>query len=122
MEVKVKNKDLTAILDSLNRLQIAKITIGTKSRIQKIVKALADDAKNYKELIVAIFVKLGVAPNADGNYISPPNFDKNEEFMEISELENTVNIDQFDYKMIENVESDGFINFDLISLFCENYK
>jgi hypothetical protein len=148
MDVKVKNKDLAMCYAQLspNGLQSEKVSIGVKTRAQKIAKMLIIDLDAYNKSIYELYLKHGATeteldeldqkgkPTGKKNKkvefipkkgkkqddaIIPEAFTK--ELDEFQEMENTYTFDPIDYEKIENVPTEKVYDFDLLSPFFENF-
>jgi len=104
-----------------------KLTIGTKSRMQKIVSLLEAEYKEYQKLFIELLKKYGATEETEGALsLAPekrtPEF--NEEFQELLTQKITLgNFDRVDFKQIEKIETENNYNIGLLSpRFIEGYN
>lgn len=122
MEVKVKNKELPNIIGQLTQLQIEKLTLGVKHRLQKIVRELKKHFDPFNETLIEMLKAKGVQPNADDLYPFPKGFSDTAEYKELAEQENTITIDLIDYTKIVDLETNVPYDMELLSPFFENFE
>ena len=106
-------------------LQDEKITIGTKNRIQKVVKKLVEHYEPYQASFIEL-LKTNGAVESDGMVSLPKGVEPSEEFkkqkLELDEQLCELDFDPIDFKMIENIETEQVYDFELLSPFFENYS
>ena len=106
-------------------LQDEKITIGTKNRIQKIVKKLLEHYEPYQASFVEL-LKANGAVESEGMVSLPKGVEPSEEFrkqkLELDEQICELDFDAIDFTMIENIETEQVYDFELLSPFFENYN
>ena len=103
-----------------------KLTIGTKSRMQKIVNLLEAEYKEYQKLFIELLKKYGATEENEGHLsLAPekrtPEF--NEEFQELLTQKITLGaFDRVNFKQIEDIESEAVYAIDLLApRFISNY-
>ena len=105
-------------------LQDEKITIGTKNRIQKIVKKLNEHYEPYQSSLVEL-LKANGATESNG-LVNLPIDKHTDEFKaqkkELDEQSCEIDFDPIDFTMIENIETEQVYDFELLSPFFENYQ
>ena len=129
MEIKVENQKLKPTIDELNDLLNEKLTLGTKNRVQKIVKKLAAEFEPFNKLHIELLEKHGATKQGDkiGFFNS---FDGSErvpeafllDFKEIATQTSTINFDPIDFNFVEQMETTKNYKFDLLAPFFENFE
>ena len=103
-----------------------KLTIGTKSRMQKIVNLLEAEYKEYQKLLIELLKKYGATEEDEGFLSLAPEkrtSEFNEEFQELLTQKITLGaFDRVDFKQIENIETESNYNIGILSpRFIEGY-
>ena len=123
METKIKNQNLLPAIEHLNALLNELISIGTKNRVQKIVKVLMPHYDDYHKLHLELLKKYGATEKDGQIFLAPPLPDDfMKEFTELKEQENSISFDTIDYTRIENIETTYNYDMELLSTFLDNYK
>lgn len=100
-----------------------KLTIGAKSRIQKIVKLLEAEFKDYLKLHSELLKKHGAIEKEGRLELLEGSTEFSEEFQELLSQKITLGVfDKIDFKQIENIETTSNYNLALLSpRFIEGY-
>jgi hypothetical protein len=122
----IKNGNLPQLVGEFQQMLNEKLTLGTKHRIQKILKKLRAEFDEYKPAFIELLKKYGAQENkADGTVSLKPEQvtpDYVEEKKELDEVENHIDFDPIDFSFIENLETNVNYSFDLLEPFFENFK
>lgn len=126
METTVKNSELLIISEQLSKLESENVTLGVKSRIQKIIRSLNDHFEVYNPLFIKLLEKYGAEKDEQGFLsLKFSNGDsKQEEYKtDYEELNvfNTITFDPIDFLKIQDISTTNKYNFDLLKRFFENY-
>jgi hypothetical protein len=124
MEVKIENQKLKITIDELNDLLNERLTLGTKNRVQKIIKKLAVEFEPFNKLHIELLEKHGA--QKFGKKIGFENDNAPEafliEFQEIGSQTSTINFDPIDFSFLEQMETTKNYKFELLAPFFENFE
>jgi regulator of sigma D len=127
MEVKVKNGTLPQLIGEFSQMLNEKLSLGTKHRIQKILKKLHAEYEQYNPALIDLLKKYGAIEKKTENGVNysltPEQI--TEEFLseqkELSEVECILHVDPVDFNFIVNLETQVNYTFDLLQPFFENF-
>ena len=117
MEISILNRNLYDSIMELGKLQEEKLAIGTKHRIQKILKSLVEHYEPFKESHLEILKKYNAVEKEGRLEIENPSPEFVSEFRELSDQENRILIDPIEYSKIDDIETSTVYNFDILDKF-----
>ena len=117
MEISILNKNIFDSMVELDKLQSEKISIGSKHRIQKILKILSEHYKPFNESHIEILKKYNAVEKDGRLEVENPSIAFVEEFRYLSDQENRILIDPIEYSKIEDIETSNIYNFDILDKF-----
>jgi hypothetical protein len=125
----IKNGNLPQLIGEFQQMLNEKLTLGTKHRIQKILKKLKAENDEYNPAFIELLQNHGAKETKDENgfinYSLKPEQVTSEfvaEKKELDEVENHIDFDPIDFSFIENLETNVNYSFDLLEPFFENFK
>lgn len=125
----IKNGNLPQLIGEFQQMLNEKLTLGTKHRIQKILKKLKAENDEYNPAFIELLKNHGAKETKDENgfinYSLKPEQVTSEfvaEKKELDEVENHIDFDPIDFSFIENLETNVNYSFDLLEPFFENFK
>lgn len=122
----IKNGNLPQLIGEFQQMLNEKLTLGTKHRIQKILKKLKAEYDEYNPAFIELLKKYGAQENkTDGTIGLKPEQITSEfvaEKKELDEVESHFDFDPIDFNFIENLETNVNYSFDLLEPFFNNFK